>query len=311
MSNLFKKLKTNIIKNITPFELALRTHTNAFVETFLNSNGDYEFSSDSSSEENHSRSDYTESFDTHSGSDADDEHEVNIDINLKENLDVLVPIQQVCLKENLDILVPIQQVCLKENLDVLVPIQQTFDKDLCNLETCRSFPVNSSNNDNIEKINPSISTINNCDLDILPTEVENNTNISTNIPVDIFNDHLLINNLSILSHIEKYQKLSVIYDNTNNKLNFQIQIDESYFPQLSRWYYNQNRTNTIATIDNLIDYSLQQYAYYTDTNNEKYIKKYNSLLNNAQKGLLNLKITYESDIENSFKISKIIEKITN
>ena len=281
MSNLFKKLKTNIIKNITPFELALRTHTNAFVETFLNSNGDYEFSSDSSSEENHSRSDYTESFDTHSGSDADDEHEVNIDINLKENL------------------------------DVLVPIQQTFDKDLCNLETCRSFPVNSSNNDNIEKINPSISTINNCDLDILPTEVENNTNISTNIPVDIFNDHLLINNLSILSHIEKYQKLSVIYDNTNNKLNFQIQIDESYFPQLSRWYYNQNRTNTIATIDNLIDYSLQQYAYYTDTNNEKYIKKYNSLLNNAQKGLLNLKITYESDIENSFKISKIIEKITN
>ena len=164
---------------------------------------------------------------------------------------------------------------------------------------------------NIEKINPSISTINNCNLDILPTEVENNTNISTNIPVDIFNDHLLINNLSILSHIEKYQKLSVIYDNTNNKLNFQIQIDDSYFPQLSRWYYNQNRTNTISIVDNLIDYSLQQYAYYTDTNNEKYIKKYNSLLNNAQKGLLNLKITYESDIENSFKIGKIIEKITN
>jgi hypothetical protein len=275
MSNLFTKLKKNIIKNISPFELALRTHANTFIETFLNP--DAEYSNDSSSEESNCNSDESEesrnTFSSHSGSDADDENEVNIDINANQNL------------------------------NVLVPIQQTFDEPLSNIETRIYSPVSSSNDNNIEQISPITSTNNNCDLNNLATETENNTNI--------FNDYLLINNLSILSHIEKYQKLSVVYDNTNNKLNFQIQIDDSYFPQLSRWYYNQNRTNTILTIDNLIDYGLQQYAYYNSTNNEKYIKKYNTLLNNAQKGLLNLKITYESDIENSLKISKIIEKISN
>ena len=112
--------------------------------------------------------------------------------------------------------------------------------------------------------------------------------------------------------IEKYQKLSICYDESiNNKLNFQIQIDDSYFPQISRWYYNQGRANTIVVIDTLIDYTMQQIAHYNKTNNEEYMKIYDELLNNAKNGLLNLKITYEPDVESSLKLNAIIEKINN
>ena len=291
MSNLFKNLKKNIIKNITPFELLLKI--NAFIETFLNNNIDFEseFESEFKSEP-----------DCSSDLNADNnEYESNINMNNSKLL--------------------------------TMPIQQTFDEKLSNLGTFIYSPIGKSNsnlnNDLINDINSnnsnnsnnSINSINNNNSnnsinDVNSNDIENinsttSTIINSNLDNKIFNDDLLINNLIILSHIEKYQKLSINYNNTTSKLNFQIQIDDSYFPQLSRWYYNQNRTNTISTIDNLIDYTLQQYMYYNSTNNDFYIKKYNFLLNATKKGLLNLKITYELDIENSLKITKIIEKITN
>ena len=95
----------------------------------------------------------------------------------------------------------------------------------------------------------------------------------------------------------------------NNKLNFEINIDESYFPQFSRWYYNQNRNCTIDTINSLIDFVLEQYNYYKLIGAEEYIQKYSELLNKTNDGLSNLKITYDNDSESIDKINKIMRKI--
>ena len=301
MSNLFKNLKKNIVKNITPFELILKMHADAFFETFLNNNIELEsdpelypesdpeskLNNNSSNSSNSSNSNDSILVDTHLDSNINNkcEYESNININNKKIS--------------------------------TVPIQQTFDEKLSDLGTFIYSPITNINSNDINSNNINsndIKNINSNDInsnDINSNDINSNDNSDLDNKIQIFNDDLLINNLIILSNIEKYQKLSIIYNNTSSKLNFQIQIDDSYFPQLTRWYYNQNRTNTILTIDNLIDYSLQQYMYYNSTNNEFYIKKYNLLLNNAKEGLLNLKITYELDIENSLKITKIIEKITN
>lgn len=183
-----------------------------------------------------------------------------------------------------------------------VPKQYTFIESVYNTERIYSPVVCSGSFSN---------SCTNFNSNIDPhTNTESNTNLLQETIIDTkHDDKLLIENLIVLSQLEKYQKLSMVYDNTNNKLNFKIQIDNSYVPQFTRWYYNQNRTITINNIDNLIDYTIQQCVYYKNTNDKEYIKKYNDLLNNTVKGLLNLKITYESDTDSSLKISKIVDKI--
>ena len=281
MSNLFQNFKNNIITNITPFQTALRMQANLFIETFIN---------DDYGEDEEPYSDDFES-ESNRGSDADDERESNINQKSKLKLDA--------------------------------PIQQVFNDTMPNSEISMYSPIDCPNLNNkstlglkdpvcnvIEKINP----IN----DVKSTNDNNNDNnndIKTSnlhIVENIFCDKLLISNLSVLAKIEKYQKLSICYDESiNNKLNFQIQIDDSYFPQISRWYYNQGRVNTMLTIDTLIDYTMQQIVHHKKTNNEEYILIYNELLNDAKNSLLNLKITYEPDVDSSLKLNTIIEKINN
>jgi hypothetical protein len=256
MSNLFTNLKNNIITNITPFQTALRTQANLFIETFINDDygeDEEEYSDDFESESNR-------------GSDADDERELNTNQKSKLKLDA--------------------------------PIQQVFNDILPNSEISMYSPIDC----------PILNNKSTTD------SKDNNYNKTSNSHVseNIFCDKLLISNLSVLKKIEKYQKLSICYDESiNNKLNFQIQIDVSYFPQISRWYYNQGRANTISSIDTLIYYTIQQITHHKKTNNEEYVKIYNELLNDVKNGLLNLKITYEPDVESSLKLNAIIEKINN
>jgi hypothetical protein len=262
MSNLFHNFKNNIITNITPFQTALRTHANLFIETFINDDyGEDEelYSDDFETDSNHD-------------SDADDERESNKNQRSDQKL--------------------------------YAPTQQVFYDTLSNSELSMYSPIDCPNSNN-----KSITDIKECNAieKINPDDNATNTNGE-----NILCDELLISNLSVLAKIDKYQKLSIYCDQSiNNKLNFQVQIDNSYLPQFSRWYYNQGRANTISTIGNLIDYAIQQTSHYKKVKNEEYTKKYNELLNSAKNGLSNLKITYESDIESALKINAIIEKINN
>lgn len=125
----------------------------------------------------------------------------------------------------------------------------------------------------------------------------------------ILDSVILINNLLVLSNLGANQKLYVNYIMTSSKLNYEILIDNSYLPQFSRWYYNQSRVNTINTIDNLVDLTIEQIDYYKHSKNEEQLKKITDLLQKSLIGLINLKTTYISDNENSYKITKIINKI--
>ena len=120
---------------------------------------------------------------------------------------------------------------------------------------------------------------------------------------------ILTNNLTVLANLQVNQKLYISNITTNSKLNFEILLDNSYFPQVSRWYYSQNRINTINTIENLIDLTIEEINYYNYTKNQELTEKFTNLLKNVAVGLNKLKTTYESDGDNSYKITKIINKI--
>lgn len=126
-----------------------------------------------------------------------------------------------------------------------------------------------------------------------------------------FDNDILIKNLYILSILKIKQKLFINNIMINNKIIFEISIDDSLLPQISRWYYKQNRTNTINTIDNLIDSAILRINYYKYLKNEEQILKLINLLQNSITGLINLKITYETDNKFTLKITKIINKIND
>lgn len=127
---------------------------------------------------------------------------------------------------------------------------------------------------------------------------------------ELLNDDLLIKNLEILTNLNINQKLYINYLDNNNKLNFEILFDESYFPQLSRWYYSQNRNITINAIEKLINLTIEQLNTYKEMSNEELVKNYKNLLNKSINGLNNLKITYQTDEESILKLNNIITFIT-
>lgn len=118
---------------------------------------------------------------------------------------------------------------------------------------------------------------------------------------------LLINNLKTLIDLEVYQKIYVEYFTTKSELNFKIFVDNTYFQQITRWYYNQNRTNAVDAITKIINITLNQIKINENTNDILY-NKLNILLQKAYIGLEKLKITYETDSEIVYKINKIINK---
>jgi hypothetical protein len=174
-----------------------------------------------------------------------------------------------------------------------IPKQQSFDEE--SIKNIRIYsPINCNNEIFSEDVK-----ITNDDEKIETQIIEPNLDINT-----------LTNNLVVLTDLGLYQKLYINYITTNNKLNFEIIIDNSYLPQFSRWYYNQSRVNTINTIDNLIDMTIEQINFYKYSKNEELLNKFNNLLKKSVYGLTNLKITYDCDSEHSHKIAKIINKIS-
>lgn len=207
------------------------------------------------------------------------------------------------------------------------PKQQLFNENIVNLRKNAFSPIN------IDYSNKKESEIKNkgdleTEVEIkIESKLENNTdfeeentkiediNASNNknsdiLPIELLDDYLLCKNLQILNNLDVNQKLYVNYLTNNTKLNFEIFPDESYFPQLSRWYYSQSRINTINTIEKLINLAIQQLNFYKEKSNEEQIEKYKNLFSNSINGLSNLKITYETDADFVLNLNKIINLIS-
>ena len=129
--------------------------------------------------------------------------------------------------------------------------------------------------------------------------------------------------LTIISYIKQGEKLCC-YDNN-------IIIDDSYIQSISRFFSNQNRTNAIDHISNLINESIEitdfiyrcelsvrknakekesrQSKTFFKNSNEKILKQFFIKMTNAIDGLNNLKLTYNSDITIKTNIELLITRI--
>lgn len=128
------------------------------------------------------------------------------------------------------------------------------------------------------------------------------------------NDFLILSNLTVLSKIQKYDKLLVIIhknkedkeDKENKEIDFEIKIDNAYIKSISRWYYGQTRHLTIDYINKLVDIAILSH---NQCNNNITMNKYITLLESAKIGLANLKFTYYYDQTIISNLDIIIEKI--
>lgn len=145
-----------------------------------------------------------------------------------------------------------------------------------------------------------------------------NPNIKINFPIDTNtfyttdNDFVILSNLTLLAKIKPNMKLTI--NPINNKLSncqitFELGVENSYLPVISRWYKKQGRHETIDALNKLIDVGIEQYKYYVKTNNVINSTKYIKLLESSTTGLNNLKITYSQDKNIVLQLDKIIEKI--
>ena len=129
--------------------------------------------------------------------------------------------------------------------------------------------------------------------------------------------------LTIISYIKQGEKL-YCYDNN-------ILIDESYLQSISRYFSNQNRIDTIQSISELINKSIEitdfiyrcelsvnknikekqsrQQKTFFKNSNEKILKQFYIKLTNALDGLSNLKVTYLYDITIKTDLELLINKI--
>lgn len=125
------------------------------------------------------------------------------------------------------------------------------------------------------------------------------------------NDFLILSNLTVLSKIQKYDKLIIVKykEKANEKIDFEIKIDNTYIKFVSRWFYGHTRHMTIDYINKLIDIAIS--LYYENSNNNiiMTMNKYVLLLENAKLGLSNLKFTYNYDQTIISNLDVIIEKI--
>jgi hypothetical protein len=140
-------------------------------------------------------------------------------------------------------------------------------------------------------------------------EVDNG--LGYNSLYDNDNDFLILSNLTVLSKIQKYDKLIIIKykEKANEKIDFEIKIDNTYIKSISRWLFGHTRHMTIDYINKLIDIAIG--LYYENSNNNiiMTMNKYVLLLENAKLGLSNLKFTYNYDQTIISNLDVIIEKI--
>jgi len=150
-------------------------------------------------------------------------------------------------------------------------------------------------------------TDHNCDKTDHNCDKTSNKNEGTSL-YNNNNEFLILSNLTVLSKIQKHDKLVIIIDKNkeNEKINFEIKIDNTYIKSLSRWYYGQTRHLTIDYINKLIDIAILSH---NECNNNITMNKYITLLESAKIGLANLKFTYYYDQTIISNLDIIIEKI--
>lgn len=132
--------------------------------------------------------------------------------------------------------------------------------------------------------------------------------MNKNIDIDA-----ILLDLKIISQIKEHDKLV-----TSKEL---LEIDNSYFQSIKRYWNNDNRISTIDYIKNTVNKTLE----FTDTtlnnsqnnhnnifieNNSHILQRFLVEMTNAIKGLDNLKLTYNSDITITSAIDIYKEKIT-
>jgi hypothetical protein len=153
----------------------------------------------------------------------------------------------------------------------------------------------------------------NRDDDIVPTNVytEEDTNERKEENTSLYNnsnEFLILSNLTVLSKIQKYDKLLIIMheEKDNKKIDFEIKIDNAYIKSISRWYYGHTRQLTIDYINKLVDIAILSH---NQCNNNMTMNKYITLLESSKIGLANLKFTYYYDQTIISNLDIIIEKI--
>jgi hypothetical protein len=128
---------------------------------------------------------------------------------------------------------------------------------------------------------------------------------------DIKNDNMLeltlddiFINLTLISKIEVGNKLF----NEDKYIN----IDNSYFPSITRWFYGNNRKTSINFISQILSKSFEYFSELIIANNSESSKKslrLNSDLKNSINGLTNLKLTYNYDKLIQSEIDVMIDNI--
>jgi hypothetical protein len=160
------------------------------------------------------------------------------------------------------------------------------------------------------------------------TKAEKKEDLFNNIEENIDN-FILLSNLTLLSKVQKYEKLIIKKRQNNSDLNFEIQIDNSYLPSIKRFFYGNDRDKTIEYLNKLINYGIEKYNEEKKNEEKKNEEKKNdnkiamnkiamnkiamnkiaSLLESSKLGLSNLKITYNTDQSITSKIDIIIDTI--
>ena len=161
-------------------------------------------------------------------------------------------------------------------------------------------------NDNNDNNNNDIPTVAINDIKNEKTDTEKNSLYNND------DDFLILSNLTLLSKVQKYDKLIIIKnenESIKSKIDFEIKIDNSYVRCVSRYIYGYGRAITIDFINKIIDIAIQQYIEEKHKLNKINMNKYVSLLESCKFGLSNLKFTYNDDITITSNIDIIIDKI--
>ena len=132
----------------------------------------------------------------------------------------------------------------------------------------------------------------------------NKNNIEENI-----DNFIILSNLTLLSKVQKYEKLVIKKRQNKSDINFEIQIDNSYLPSIKRFFYGDDRDKTIEYLNKLINCAIEKYNEEKEKDNKIGMNKIASLLESSKLGLSNLKITYNTDQSITSKIDIIIDTI--
>ena len=140
-------------------------------------------------------------------------------------------------------------------------------------------------------------------------DLYNKNNIEESI-----DNFIILSNLTLLSKVQKYDKLIIKKKTNKSDINFEIQIDNSYLPSIKRFFYGYDRDKTIEYLNKLINYGIEKYneEKKKDNNiamNKIAMNKLASLIESSKLGLSNLKITYNADQSITSKIDIIIDTI--